>query len=182
MVRRIIYFMDFRCTPMIRWYILLARQSANTSHIWRVGCVSCLHSIDHSCVIAVSTCIDYLGHQPVILSGLKCPVRCVVCSVQRLCSEKYHDHDDVMKWKYFAPYWPFVLSPTVYSGADQRKHQSSTSLAFVRGIHFPVERAENVENVSIWWRHHDLEKSDRDISEGHCINFNRASTGCGRQY
>ena len=24
---------------------------------------------------------------------------------------------------------------TVYSGADQRKHQSSTSLAFVRGIH-----------------------------------------------
>ena len=28
---------------------------------------------------------------------------------------------------------------TVYSGADQRKHQSSTSLAFVRGIHrWPV--------------------------------------------
>ena len=25
--------------------------------------------------------------------------------------------------------------PTVYSGADQRKHQSSASLAFVRGIH-----------------------------------------------
>ena len=24
---------------------------------------------------------------------------------------------------------------TVYSGADQRKHQSSASLAFVRGIH-----------------------------------------------
>ena len=24
---------------------------------------------------------------------------------------------------------------TIYSGADQRKHQSSTSLAFVRGIH-----------------------------------------------
>ena len=29
---------------------------------------------------------------------------------------------------------PIVYS-TVYSGADQRKHQSSTSLAFVRGIH-----------------------------------------------
>ena len=28
-----------------------------------------------------------------------------------------------------------VIYSTVYSGADQRKHQSSASLAFVRGIH-----------------------------------------------
>ena len=28
-----------------------------------------------------------------------------------------------------------VVYSTVYSGADQRKHKSSTSLAFVRGIH-----------------------------------------------
>ena len=28
-----------------------------------------------------------------------------------------------------------VVYLTVYSGADQRKHQSSASLAFVRGIH-----------------------------------------------
>ena len=28
-----------------------------------------------------------------------------------------------------------VVYPIVYSGADQRKHQSSASLAFVRGIH-----------------------------------------------
>ena len=40
---------------------------------------------------------------------------------------------------------------TVYLGADQRKHQSSASLAFVRGIHreFPTQRASNAENVSI---------------------------------
>ena len=49
---------------------------------------------------------------------------------------------------------------TVYSGADQRKHQSSASLAFVRGIHwmigeFLTQRASNAENVSIWWHHHD---------------------------
>ena len=32
-----------------------------------------------------------------------------------------------------------IIYTTVYSGADQRKHQSSTSLAFVRGIHrWPV--------------------------------------------
>ena len=54
----------------------------------------------------------------------------------------------------------FVYS-TVYSGADQRKHQSSASLAFVWGIHrgagtgeFPAHMASNAENVSIWWRHH----------------------------
>ena len=44
---------------------------------------------------------------------------------------------------------------TVYSGADQRKHQSSASLAFVRGIH-RSPMASNEENVSIWWRHHEL--------------------------
>ena len=48
---------------------------------------------------------------------------------------------------------------TVYSGADQRKHQSSASLAFVRGIHrrpvnSPHKGGSNAENVSIWWRHH----------------------------
>ena len=32
-----------------------------------------------------------------------------------------------------------IIYSTVYSGADQRKHKSSTSLAFVRGIHrWPV--------------------------------------------
>ena len=39
-----------------------------------------------------------------------------------------------------------IVYPAVYSGADQRKHQSSVSLAFVQ--------ASNAENVSIWWRHH----------------------------
>ena len=53
-----------------------------------------------------------------------------------------------------------IVYSTVYSGPDQRKHQSSPSLAFVRGIHRgPVNSphiymASNSENVSIWWRHH----------------------------
>ena len=47
-----------------------------------------------------------------------------------------------------------IVYSTVYSGADQRKHQSPASLAFVRGIHrSPVS---NAETVSIWWRHHDI--------------------------
>ena len=39
----------------------------------------------------------------------------------------------------------------VYSAADQRKHQSSASLAFVG--EFPAQMASNAENVSIWWRY-----------------------------
>ena len=42
---------------------------------------------------------------------------------------------------------------------SKKKHQSSASLAFVRGIHrwpvnSPTQKASNEENVSIWWRHH----------------------------
>ena len=51
---------------------------------------------------------------------------------------------------------------TIYSDIDQRKHQSSASLAFVRGIHrwpviSPAQRASDAENVFIWWRHHGTE-------------------------
>ena len=43
---------------------------------------------------------------------------------------------------------------TIYSGADQRKHQNSASLAFVKAIHeFTAQRASNAEKVSIWGRH-----------------------------
>ena len=48
-----------------------------------------------------------------------------------------------------------IVSSTVYSGADQKKYQSSASLAFVTG-EFPAQMASNAENVSIWWRHHGV--------------------------
>ena len=47
-----------------------------------------------------------------------------------------------------------IVYSTVYSGVDQRKHQSSALLAFMRGIH-RSQRASNADNVSIWWRHQD---------------------------
>ena len=51
-----------------------------------------------------------------------------------------------------------VVYSTVYSDADQRKHQSSASLAFVWGIHrdrwIPRTKGQLRGNVSIWWRHH----------------------------
>ena len=48
-----------------------------------------------------------------------------------------------------------IVYSTVYSGADQRKHQSSASLAFVWRIH-RGQVASNPENVSILWRHHAM--------------------------
>ena len=45
-----------------------------------------------------------------------------------------------------------IVYSSVYSDADKKKHQSSTSLAFVRGIHrgeFAAQMASNAENVSI---------------------------------
>ena len=51
-----------------------------------------------------------------------------------------------------------IVYSNVYSGADQSKHQSSASLAFVWEFtgtgEFPAQMASNAENVSIWWRHH----------------------------
>ena len=42
-----------------------------------------------------------------------------------------------------------IVYIAVYSGADQRKHQSSASLAFAVTSEFPAQMASNAENVSI---------------------------------
>ena len=56
-----------------------------------------------------------------------------------------------------------IVYSTVYSDADQRKHQSSASLAFMRGIHrWPVNSPHKwsvtrkmfpFDDVTPWWRH-----------------------------
>ena len=52
-----------------------------------------------------------------------------------------------------------IVYSTFYSDADQSKHQSSASLAFVREIHrgpvnFPHKRPVTRKFFCIWWRHH----------------------------
>ena len=51
-----------------------------------------------------------------------------------------------------------IVYSTVYSGVDQRKHQSSASLPFCKGNsrvtgEFPPQWASNVKKISVWWRH-----------------------------
>ena len=52
-----------------------------------------------------------------------------------------------------------IVYSIVCLGTDLRKHQSSTSLAFVWGIHrWPVNSPHKgpvTQKCSIWWRHHD---------------------------
>ena len=52
-----------------------------------------------------------------------------------------------------------IVYSTVYSGTDQRKHQSSSSLAFCARNspgtgEFPAQKASNAGNVFIWWCNH----------------------------
>ena len=54
-----------------------------------------------------------------------------------------------------------IVYLTIHPSADQRKHQSSASKAFVEENspvigELPEQRASNEDNVSSWWRHHDL--------------------------
>ena len=54
---------------------------------------------------------------------------------------------------------PTIVYSTVYSAADQRKHQSPCVTGLCAGNspetgEFPAQMVSNAENVSIWWRHH----------------------------
>ena len=57
-----------------------------------------------------------------------------------------------------------IVYSTIYSGANQRKQQSSVSLACCEGNspvtgEFPSQMASYAEDVSIWWRHHEAKMS-----------------------
>ena len=76
-----------------------------------------------------------------------------------------------------------IVYSTSFSGAGHRKHQSSASLAFVRGIHqWPVNSqhklSSNVENVSISWRRYSIVNYARGPihSDGHVSRVSKPNT------
>ena len=84
-----------------------------------------------------------------------------------------------------------IVYSTVYSDADHRKHQSSTSLAFVGGIHwwpvnflhkwqFPAQMASYAENVSIWWHHHTRLICPSNLIAVQSINTSRPGQHSGQ--
>ena len=52
----------------------------------------------------------------------------------------------------------------VYLDADQRKHQSSPG-------EFPAQMASKAENVSIWWRHHDLNTNENVVCQTNQVSM-----------
>ena len=63
----------------------------------------------------------------------------MICFWSSWYAGQYHYNDVIMGVMAFQITNLKIVYWTVYSGADQRKHQSSESLAFVRGIHqWPV--------------------------------------------
>ena len=110
--------------------------------------------VTFSCLLAYS-CLPYdlsdytslhissppLGHQ----------YRPISLPLQR----RHNEHDGVSDHQ---PHDCFLKR--LFRQKNQRKHQSSASLAFMWGIHrstgeFPAQSASNAENVPIWWRHHE---------------------------
>ena len=77
----------------------------------------------------------------------------------KLNIQKFHNNDVIMDSMASQITSLTIIYSTVYSDADQRKHQISASLAFCAGNspgtgEFPAQMASNAENVSNWWRHH----------------------------
>ena len=126
-------------------------------------CLQCLSKVSHlaekkRCVGLLQT--SYQLNEHVDLRVTK-PERCcgeAVCDVRAdvivvVCKRKWqhwssllpHYGDIIMSAMVSQITSVSIVCSTVCSGADQRKHQSSASLAFVRG--FPSQRASNAENV-----------------------------------
>ena len=79
----------------------------------------------------------FLGFRPKILFGHRTILRITTVKIRRLCdyNENLHFIEIIMSAMASKITCLTIVYSTVYSGADQRKHQSSASLAFVLGIH-----------------------------------------------
>ena len=83
-----------------------------------------------------------------------------------LCGLNIHYSDVIMNPMASQITGVSLVCTTVCSGTDQRKHQSSASLAFVSGIHWwPVDSPHKgpVTRIffSVWWRHHDMQQNNQ---------------------
>ena len=80
--------------------------------------------------------------------------QCLCCNQSSIINVYAHYNDAIMGAMASQITNLTIVYSAVYSGEDQRKYQSSASSAGDRWI--PAQMASNAENVSIWWRHHDL--------------------------
>ena len=121
------------------------------------GKPSILNSLDHN---AVYTGGGANWHLKIDASSLAVSywVPAFVCIPLR--AAKWNNYNDVIMSPIASQITSLaIVYSTVYSDADQRKHQSFASLAVVRGIHrgqvnSPHKGPVTWKNAAIWWRHH----------------------------
>ena len=88
-----------------------------------------------------------------------CCTACRYINKSERTSEIYHYSDVIMGAMTPQNTSLTIVCSTVYSGADQRKHQSSASLAFVRGIHrWPLTQKKLLFDDVIMFAHSDGNK------------------------
>ena len=91
-------------------------------------------SLAHICITNIGT-VESIWNLTTMLCVPELPFRLLRVS----CSDRLHYGDVIMSVIASQIISLAIVYSTVYSGADQRKHQRSASLAFVRGIHrWPV--------------------------------------------
>ena len=84
----------------------------------------------------------------------------------------YHYSDDIMGAMASKITCLTIVYSTVYSGADQRKHQSSASLAFVWGIHrWPVNFQHKWQVKQKMFPFDDVTMIKRNFSRWHRASF-----------
>ena len=146
MVCLLIYF------PMFHWHY----PASVTAVICAISCCIRPRYMDIKLLIDATHCHGALYYAPLynvtkryIIHQRKAQCSCALlvntrvysCSFVLFTHMHHHHYSDVMLGAMASPITSLTVDySTVYSGADQRKYQSSASLAFVRGIHrWPVD-------------------------------------------
>ena len=123
------------------------------SHVWKV----LLNITDLDCFTDLSQWYMPVALWPTALRGWECRKSCSKWTEPSALLSKIYWGSYLIQHGQTCSIWPYhysdvivstvasqitsltIVYTTVYSGADQRKHQSSASLALVRGIHrWPV--------------------------------------------
>ena len=134
------------------------------------GCRQKYYVLHHECSQALasyamnSNCsrVDFLKERPFCEVGsmedsVALRRMVLVVGLQPVCFRFYSD----VIMSGMASQITSTICSTLCSGTDQRKHQSSVALAFVRGIHrWPVDcprKGQWCVFFSVWWHHHEYE-------------------------
>ena len=90
--------------------------------------------------VTITSCVQWERYPLIMISSFKksdFPIGSPIPELTVNCH--FHNNDVIIRAMASQIISLTIAYLTVYSGADQRKHQSSASLAFVRGIHrWPV--------------------------------------------